>query len=282
MRLSKKTLKTIAINIIVWALAIAWVLPFIGILMVSIMPYREVIVRGWLRIPDLEALTPRNYLEALTNPLYDLATGYRNSIIIASISTLIPLIAAALAAYAFNNFNFRLKALLFGLIIIIMMVPQQLVVVPLFFLYSNIGLYNTIPGIILLHSAWGIAWATFFLRNYFKFIPRSLIEAAKVDGASDFKIFYKVVLPLSLPGLIAAAVLQFTWVWNDLFYALVFLVSRDLQVVTQKVIMIKGEYHIDWGLLAAGSIIAMSMPLILYTVFNKYFMRGVAGWGVKR
>ncbi len=278
----RKVFKTILINLIVWILALAWTLPYIGIIAISVMPYREVIVRGWFRIPDINSLTLKNYIEALNNPLYDLATGYRNSLIVASISTLIPLIAAALAAYAFSNLDFRLKPLLFGLILVIMMVPQQLTVVPLFFLYRNLGLYNTMQGIILLHSAWGTAWITFFLRNYFKFIPRSLIEAARVDGASDFRIFSKVVLPLSIPGLMAAALLQFTWVWNDLFYALIFLVSRENQVITQKVVMLKGEYHIDWGLLAAGSIISMSMPVILYAIFNKYFMKGVAAWGIKR
>jgi multiple sugar transport system permease protein len=280
--LRRKVFKTILINLIVWILALAWTLPYIGIIAISVMPYREVIVRGWFRIPDINSLTLKNYIEALNNPLYDLATGYKNSLIVASISTLIPLIAAALAAYAFSNLDFRLKPLLFGLILVIMMVPQQLTVVPLFFLYRNLRLYNTMQGIILLHSAWGIAWITFFLRNYFKFIPRSLIEAARVDGASDFRIFSKIVLPLSIPGLMAAALLQFTWVWNDLFYALIFLVGRENQVITQKVVMLKGEYHIDWGLLAAGSIISMSMPVILYAVFNKYFMKGVAAWGIKR
>lgn len=275
-------IRVVALNIAVWALALVWALPFVGILMISVMPYQEVITKGWLRIPSLDTLTLKNYIEALTNPLYDLATGFRNSVVVATVSTLIPLFAAALAAYAFANLDFRLKPLLFALIIALMMIPQQLIVVPLFFLYRSLGIYDTLQGMILLHSAWGIAWATFFLRNYLKFIPRSLIEAARVDGASDFKIFRRVIMPLAVPGLIAAAVLQFTWVWNDLFYALVFLVSRENQLVTQKVVTLKGEFHVDWGLLAAGSVITMSMPLILYVVFNKYFMKGVAGWGVKR
>ena len=279
---AKKLIKTILINAVIWALALLWVLPFIGLALVSLMPYREVIVRGWLRLPSLDSLPFKNFIEALTNPLYDMATGYRNSVIVASASTILPLISAALAAYAFTYLDFRLKAMLFGLIIVIMMVPQQLVVVPLFFLYNYLRLYNTIPGIVLLHSAWGVAWSTFFLRNYFKFIPKSLVDAARVFGASDFQIFRKVVMPLSIPGIIAATVLQFTWVWNDLFYALTFLVSKENQVLTQKLVMLKGEYHIDWGLLTAGSIITMSMPLILYIAFNKYFMRGVAGWGVRR
>lgn len=278
----RSMLTIILINLVVFALAIFWVLPFYGIFLVSVLPYRQVIVEGWFRIPDLSALTLKNYIEVLTNPDHDLATGLRNSFIIAFMSTFIPVFVAALSAYAFTQFNFKLKGFLFALFLFIMMVPQQLCVVPLFFLYYRVGLYNTHLGLILLHSAWGIAWSTFLLRNYFKVMPSSLTEAARVFGASDWVIFTKIILPLSKPALITAFVMQFTWVWNDLFYALVFLSSKDLQVVTQKVIAIKGVYVVDWGLLSAGSVITMMVPLIIYAVFNKYFVRGVAGWGVKR
>lgn len=274
--------KIIIINLATWLLALLWILPIIGILYVSILPYREVVTHGWFRLPSLQDITFDNYIEALTNPLYDLDTGLRNSLIVASLSVIIPVVAAALTAYALVHLEFTFKSLLFTLILFIMMVPQQLCVIPLFFLFKNLGIYNTIQGIILLHSAWGIAWTTFFLRNYFKLMPRSVVEAARIDGAGELTIFFKIILPLATPGLIAAAILQFTWVWNDLFYALVFLASSENQVLTQKVIMLKGEYHVDWGLLSAGSVISMSIPLILYIFFNKYFMRGVAGWGVKR
>ena len=278
----KSKIITILINIAVWILAILWVLPFYGIFMVSIQPYKSVVVKGWIRLPDISELTLNNYVSVLVNPTYDVATGLRNSFIIALSSTFIPIFAAALAAYAFTHFDFRIKPLLFTLILFIMMIPQQLCVVPLYFLYNRIGLYDTLLGLILLHSAWGISWSTFFLRNYFRFLPRSVTEAARVDGASDSTIFFRIVLPLSKPALITVFVMQFTWVWNDLFYALVFLVSKDLLVVTQKVIAIKGTYVVDWGLLSAGSVFSMLPPLILYILFNKYFIKGVAGWGVKR
>ncbi|MEM4663921.1 MAG: carbohydrate ABC transporter permease [Desulfurococcaceae archaeon] len=280
MKMTKK-LVLVLINIAVWVLALFWILPFYGIFMVSILPYRLVIVEGWMRIPSLNEVTLKNYVEVLLNPEYDLATGLRNSFIIASFSTVIPVLTAALAAYAFTQFDFKLKTFLFTLILFIMMVPQQLCVIPLFFLYYGIGLYNTHLGLILLHSAWGIAWSTFLLRNYFRVFPKSLIEAARVFGADDWTIFAKIILPLSKPALITALVMQFAWVWNDLFYALVFLISKDLQVITQKVTAIKGVYVVDWGLLSAGSVITMSVPLLVYLVFNKYYIRGLAGWGVK-
>ncbi|MEM4762720.1 MAG: carbohydrate ABC transporter permease [Desulfurococcaceae archaeon] len=273
---------TILINIAVWMLAVLWILPFYGIFVVSVLPYRSVIVEGWLRLLNPLDLTFANYLKVLTDATYDLGTGLRNSFIVASLSTFIPVFAAALAAYAFTQFDFRLKALLFTLVLFIMMVPQQLCIVPLYFLYFETGLYNTHLGLILLHSAWGIAWSTFLLRNYFRLLPSSLTEAARVFGAKDWTIFSRIILPLSKPALITALIMQFTWVWNDLFYALVFLVDKNLQVATQKVIAIKGEYVVDWSLLSAGSIITMIVPLIIYIVFNKYYIRGVAGWGVKR
>lgn len=275
-------LSVIAVNVAMWALTLVWILPLYGLTLVSLMPYREVVTGGWLRIPSLSMITFKNYIDVLTNPLYDVGTGLRNSFIVATLSTVIPVMAAALAAYVFANYDFAFKTLLFTLLLFVMMVPQQLCVVPLFFLFKEVGLYNTFEGIVLLHSAWGIAWSTFFLRNYFRLIPKSIIEAAKVDNASDFVIFYRIVLPLSKPALITTSVMQFTWVWNDLFYAIVFLVSKELQVVTQKVIMLKGEFVVDWGLLSAGAILSMLPPLIMYAVFNKYFIQGVAGWGVKR
>jgi len=279
------------LNAAVWLFAVLWTLPFVGLVMLSVLPYGEVVTKGWLRLPELGSFTLKNYVEALFNPLYDLATGFKNSLIVASASTAIALGAAALLAYAFVNLPFPMKTFIFALIIFVMMAPQQISVVPLFFLYNwldqslgpyGVKFYDSLLGIILLHSAWGTAWATFFLRNYFALIPRSLVEAAKVDGAKDWAIFRRVVLPLAKPGIVAAALLQYTWVWNDLFYALVFLSSPFNQVITQKVVFLKGEYHVDWGLLSAGSVVTMLTPLVLYVVFNKYFVRGVAGWGVKR
>ncbi|MFN4046701.1 MAG: carbohydrate ABC transporter permease, partial [Acidilobaceae archaeon] len=144
------------------------------------------------------------------------------------------------------------------------------------------ALLNTYAGLILVHSSWGIPWIVFFLRNYFSLLPVELEEAARVDGASDFQVFRRVVLPLSLPGIISASVLQFAWVWNDFFFALVLIFDPSKMVVTQMLPWLRGQYHVDWGLLSAGSIIAMLIPLIVYAALNKYYMRGFTGWAIKR
>jgi len=267
------------LNSLTWTFALLWLLPFVALVIMSIKPYTEVILSGWWSIGG--SYTLKNYIEVLTNPSYDFFAGLKNSLIVSSLSTIIPIIFAAMIAYSLNYLTFRYKTLLFVLILFFMSVPQQMVVIPLFNLYARVGLHDTLLGIILLHSAWGIPWIAFFMRNYFKMIPQSLVEAARVDGAPESTIFFKVLLPVSIPALIAASAIQFTWVWGDFFYAMVFLPTPANYVITQRIALLKGQYHIDWGLLSSGAILAMLPPLLIYVAFKKYFVRGFIGWGVK-
>ena len=270
----------IVINVVAWGIALVWTLPFIGLFMVAVRPYSEVIVEGWWSIAGA-TFTASNFIEAWSHETFALSRGYINSLVIAVPSTIMPVAVASLAAYAFSRFTFPLKSYLFLTIILLMAIPQQMVVIPLFLMMKEAGLLNTFPGIILLHSAWGTAWVIFFMKNFFDLLPRELEEAARVDGASDFVVFRKVVLPLSLPGIISASVLQFTWVWSSFFFELVFLIDPEKWVVTQRLANMKGEYLVDWGLIAAGAILAMMVPLALYAVLQKYYVRGFAGWTIK-
>jgi multiple sugar transport system permease protein len=276
---SKIFLRKLFLNLPIWIFAILWLLPFIALVIMSIKPYTEVILNGWWSIGGNYTL--KNYIEVLTNPSYNFLRGLGNSFIISSLSTVIPIIFAAMLAYSLNYLSFKYKTLLFILILFFMSVPQQMVVIPLFNLYVRVGLHDTLLGIILLHSAWGVPWIAFFMRNYFKMIPQSLIEAARVDGAPESTIFFRILMPVSIPALIAASAIQFTWVWGDFFYAMVFLPTPENYVVTQRLALLKGQYHIDWGLLSAGAILTMLPPLLMYVAFKKYFVRGFIGWGVK-
>ncbi|MCE4599494.1 MAG: carbohydrate ABC transporter permease [Desulfurococcales archaeon] len=263
-------------NLAAWIIAFIWLLPFIGLFMTSTRPFEEVVLKGWWSI--IGDYTIKNYIEVLKNQQYDLYTGFKNSLIVALPSTVMPLIIAAMAAYAFSRFSFIMKNLLFILILVIMAIPQQTMVIPLFFLLKSMGLLDKLLGVILIHSSWGIAWITFFMKNYFSMLPRDVEEAARVDGASYATIFFKIILPISIPAIAAAAAIQFTWVWADFFFALIFLYSPENMVITQKVVAIKGQYHIDWGLLSAGSILAMIPPIIIYAALQKYYLRGMVGW----
>ena len=273
--------KILILNFIAWIVGVLWITPFIGIFMTSIRPFREVVIYGWWAFTPF-TFTLKNYIDALFNPMFSLGKGILNSFIIAIPSTLIPVSIAALTAYGFARFSLPVKKYLFATILFLMAVPQQMTIIPIFFLLRNLHLLNTYLGLILIHSSWGIPWITFFLRNYFSLLPVELEEAARVDGATDFQVFRKVVLPLALPGLISASVLQFAWVWNDFFFALMLIFDPSKMVVTQMLPRLKGQYQVDWGLLSSGSVIAMLAPLLIYALFNRYYMRGFRGWAMKR
>lgn len=272
--------RVVASTLLAWGIAVLWALPFLGLVMVSLRPYSEVIIQGWWSLGGAR-FTLDNFAEAWSSPMYSVQRGYVNSLIVTVPSTIIPIAIAALAAYSFSRFSFPLKNYLFIALLLVMSIPQQMTVIPLFFMLKDMNLLDRLTGLILVHSAWGLAWITFFLKNFFDALPREVEEAARVDGAGDLSIFVRVVLPMSLPALASVAAIQFTWVWSDFFYALMFLVSPDNYVVTLQVGTMKGQYHLDWGLLAAGSIFALLVPLLIYAGLQKYYVRGMTGWTVK-
>ncbi len=164
-----------------------------------------------------------------------------------------------------------------------MAIPQQMVAVPIFLQMVDLGLYDSHLSLILVHSAWGIPWILLFMRNFFKTLPVEVEEAARVDGASDFKIFVRIVLPMALPALAAVAVLQFMWVWNDFFFARILIsVFSDQQLATVLVPqMAIGQRLVDWGLLSAASILVLMVPVIVYALLQRYYIRGMIGWTIK-
>ncbi|MPW40025.1 ABC transporter permease subunit [Thermococcus sp. 101 C5] len=275
-----KLKKYIVSNALAWTIGIIWLIPFIGVLMASIRPYEE-IVSGWWHF-DTFTITLENYIKAFNHPMFPISDGLKNSLIVAIPSAIVPLIVAALAAYAFARYSFPVKHYLFAFIVFLMALPQQMTVVPLYFLLRNLHMLNTFGGLIIVHSAWGLAWIIFFMRNYFSMLPTDVEEAARIDGATDFQIFYKIVLPMALPGLISAAILQFTWVWSDFFLALVFLQNPEKYVATQRLPLLRGQYYVDWGILTAASIMVMIVPLLVYALFQKYYISGMIGWSTEK
>ena len=275
-----KLRKYIVSNALAWIIGIIWLIPFIGVLMASIRPYEE-IVSGWWHLHPF-TITLKNYINAFNHPMFPISQGLKNSLIIAIPSTIVPLIVAALAAYAFARYSFPIRHYLFAFIVFLMALPQQMTVVPLYFLLRNLHMLNTFRGLITVHSAWGLAWIIFFMRNYFSMLPTDVEEAARIDGATDFQIFYKIVLPMALPGLISAAILQFTWVWSDFFLALVFLQNPEKYVATQRLPLLRGQYFVDWGILTAASIMVMVVPLLVYALFQKYYISGMIGWSTEK
>jgi len=275
----KLLLVKILTHVIAWIIAFAWILPFMGIFMASIRPMEEIIA-GWWRFDSFH-VTLSNFIEAWHHPSVPMSRGIINSLIVTIPSSIIPLIVGALAAYGFSRFSFPLKEMLFLTIVTFMALPPQAIGIPLFILMNQLGLVDTYVGLVLFHSANGLPWIILFLRNYFETVPKELEDAARVDGASEIQIFLGIILPVIKPALYSILALQFTWVWSDFFYALILIYTPDNLLASQRIPLMKGEYHIPWGTLCAASIIMISVPAILYAFLQKYFIRGIVGGVIK-
>jgi multiple sugar transport system permease protein len=272
----KKIATVILLHIFALAIGLVWIIPFFGLFMTSIRPYDEVIYGWW----DLSSFTVTfdNFVRAWTHDTASLADGMRNSLVIALPSTIVPLFLASIAAYGFVRFRFPLKNYMFLTIIALMSLPQQMIAIPLFKLMKGLDLLDTYSGLVLVHTAWAVPWILFFMRNYFTTLPVEIEEAAQVDGASDFTIFFKIILPVSIPALTSAAVLQFIWVWSDFFMALILLFDPNKLLATQRVPLMRGVHFVDWGLLSASAVLTMVVPILVFGFLQQYYVKGMVGW----
>lgn len=229
--------------------------------------------------------TTENYRTVLFSE--GIGRSFLNSLTVTIPATIIPIMIAAFAAYALAWMRFPGRALLVAVIIGLLVVPLQMTLIPLLEQYNNIGLFFGVPsktylGIWLAHTGFGLPFAIYLLRSYMAGLPRELMESARIDGASDFEIFMKIVLPLSFPVLASFAIFQFLWVWNDLLVAMVFLgSSSDQLVLTGKLNALLGSRGGDWEILTTSAFITIIVPLIVFFSLQRYFVRGLLAGSVK-
>jgi len=274
--MKKRVLSTILIHLLAWTIGLMWMVPFVGLFMASIRPYSEIIYGWW----NISPFTPTisNYVRAWNYPSFPLARGMLNSILVAIPATVIPIFFAALGGYGFARFSLPMKNYLFLIIVVLLSLPQQMVAIPLFSMLKAAKLLDTYLGLIIINTAWGIPWILFFMRNYFSTLPVEIEEAARVDGASDFVVFYKIILPVSVPALISAAALQFVWVWSDLFFPLIVIFSPEKMTAIQRLPLMQGRYLVDWELLSAASVMVSLVPIAVFACLQRYYIRGMIGW----
>lgn len=210
----------------------------------------------------------------------NLGGAFLNSIAVAVPSTIIPILIAAFAAFGFSWLKFPGRGLIFTVVVAILVVPLQISLVPILQDYTKLNLNGTFLGIWLAHTGFGLPLATYLLFNYMSTLPRDLLEAAYIDGASNFTIFTRLILPLSVPALASFAIFQFLWVWNDYLIALVFLGDKS-RVVTYALASIVGEKGQDWHLLTSGAFISMLLPLAVFFALQRFFVRGMLAGSVK-
>ena len=229
--------------------------------------------------------TTENYGNVLTAA--GLGRSFLNSMTVAVPATVIPILIAAFAAYALAWMPFPGRSLLIAGIVGLLVVPLQMSLIPLLTIYNNVGqAFGVDPksymGIWLAHTGFGLPLAIYLLRNYMAGLPREVMESARVDGATDFQIFTRIVLPLSFPALASFAIFQFLWTWNDLLVALVFLGPQDDKLVlTGRLVNLLGSRGGDWEILAASAFVSIAVPLLVFFAMQKYLVRGLLAGSVK-
>jgi alpha-glucoside transport system permease protein len=267
------------VHIALIAIAALWLVPTIGLLVTSFRERSDALSSGWWHVFSSH-LTLSNYGEVLHEA--GMGHAFLNSIYITVPSTLGPLVFGALAAYAFAWTRFPFRDTTFLVIVALMVVPVQTSFVPLLkFFRDNGGLNQEFYGIWLAHTAFGLPLAIFLFRNFFITLPKDLIEAARIDGATEFGVFRRVVLPLSVPALASFGIFQFLWVWNDLLMALVFISEPSKQPMTVQINNMLSTYNQEFHILAAGGFLLMIVPLIVFFALQRYFVQGLLAGSVK-
>jgi alpha-glucoside transport system permease protein len=284
------------VRITILVIAAVWSIPTLGVLISSFRPEALVDTTGWweaLVSPwDTAEWTLQNYRDALDARGF--GNAFLNSLAVAIPATVIPITIAAFAAYAFSWMEFRGRYVMFVAVVGLMVVPLQMALIPILRLYTggaviagvrvfpDLDLGGTYLAVWLAHTGFGLPLATYLLRNYIGSLPSSIIESAKIDGADHFTIFWRLIVPLSVPALAAFAIFQFMWVWNDLLVAYVFLGgTSETRVLTVALADLVGSRGENWHLLTSAAFISMSLPLVVFFSLQRYFVRGLTAGSVK-
>lgn len=273
--------RRIPLHLVLILIIAIWLVPTLGLLVSSFRPAPAISNSGWW-----EAFSRPNeftldlYRQALTRS--GMAQGFMNSLYIAIPSTVVPIMIAAFAAYAFSWMGFPGRTLLFVAVIGLLVVPLQMTFVPVLRLYNGLGLTGTFPGIWLAHAAYGLPFSIYLLRNFIGGLPRDLFESSFLDGATHFDVFFRIVMPLSVPALASLVIFQFMWVWNDLLVSLIYLggypaVAPMTMVIGNQV----SSLGANWQVLTAAAFISMALPLFVFFGLQRYFVRGILAGSVK-
>jgi alpha-glucoside transport system permease protein len=268
-----------ALRLALIVIALLWLVPTFGLLAESLRDPASYSGGGWWQVFSHPAqLTWDNYSTLLHNS--SVTSSLKNTALITVPATLLVILIGSAAGYAFAWLDFPGRDWLFLLVVALLVVPLQIALIPVVKLYTWLGISGSIVSVIVFHVAFGLPFAIFLLRNYFSGIPRDLMEAARMDGASEGRIFFRVVLPLGLPAIASLGIFQFLWVWNDLLVALIF-AGPSNQPLTVVLASQTRQFGSSIDILAPGAFLSLVIPLAVFLAFQRYFVQGVMAGSVK-
>ncbi|WP_256748865.1 carbohydrate ABC transporter permease [Mesorhizobium sp. Mes31] len=266
-----------AIFVCLTVLALLFLAPTIGVLLSSLKTTEDIALGKLWSFPT--SLYLDNFRTVLADPA--IHTYFLNTLLIAVPATAGSIVLGILSGYVFAKLPFRGSDVLFLAIIAGMFFPPQVILIPLFRLFNGLGLLDTLWPMIFVHIAMGIPICTLMMRNFFATVPAALREAAIIEGASEWQVLTKVALPLSLPALAVLSTLQFTWIWNDFLWPLIFTQSDDKRTIMLGLVFLQGQYSVAWGIQGALSLIASLPTLTVFLFFQRYFIKGMTMGAVK-
>ena len=269
------------LHVVLICLSLLWLLPTVGLFVSSLRPSQLVATTGWWKAftPPL-AFTLENYTHVLSQA--HMARSFFNSLLIAIPATVMPVLVAAFAAYAFSWMRFPGRNVLFLVIVGLLVVPIQVTLIPVLRMFVATGLSGTTPAVWIAHTAYGLPFAIYLLRSFMDELPPEMMESAALEGASHAQIFFRLVLPTSVPAIASLVIFQFMWVWNDLLVSLIYLAgSPAVQPMTVTISSMVNSYGGGWEYLTAAAFISMMLPLFVFFGLQRYFVRGILAGSVK-
>ena len=266
------------IHFVLIFLALIWLVPTFGLFITSIADPGVIGAGAWWKVfSQPSAFTFANYSKMFHNS--GITSAFIRTAEITIGATILPLLVASLAGYAFAWLEFPGRDWFFLLVVALLVVPVQMALIPIFRLYNDIALFDTIPGLILFHTAFALPFAIFLLRNFFIGIPRDLMEAARIDGASEWRIFFRLILPLGIPALASLAIFQVLFVWNDLLVGLT--LANNNQPINPLISQQLRQFGSNLDVIAPAAFISLLVPLAIFAAFQRYFVQGLLAGSVK-
>jgi len=258
-------------------LAALFLAPTIGVILSAFKTTRDIALGDLWSLPD--ALYLGNFAEVIANP--SVKTYFVNTLLVTAPATAASIALGILAGWVFAKLPFRGSETLFLVIVSGLFFPPQIILIPLFRLFNAMGLIDTLWPMIIVHTAMGIPICTLLMRNFFTAVPNALREAAVVDGANEWQVLTRIALPVSLPAIAVLATLQFTWIWNDFLWPLIFTQSDDVRTIMLGLVFLRGQYTVAWGVQGALALLASLPTLIVFLLFQRWFIRGLTMGAVK-